>query len=115
MFWRAFSGIVLADRYFFDYYYMLGYVNCPKWYLDVISVLVPKPDLLFALERPAEEIYAQKPELEVGEIKRQQQAIHNALSEKHYMRIIDASQGIDETVRRVSREIELWLVSQASK
>ncbi|MDD2599383.1 MAG: hypothetical protein PHO37_09175 [Kiritimatiellae bacterium] len=110
--WRSFSGIILADRYYFDYYYMRGHMHCPKWYLNLIGCMVPKPDMVFVLERSAEEIYAQKPELSVEEIKRQQEAIRLCLNGKKYARIIDASEGVEATIAKVSREIELWLISK---
>ena len=115
LFWRSFSGIVLADRYYFDYYYMRGHMKCPRWYLNLVSCIVPKPDLVFVLERPADDIYRQKPELTVNEISRQQNEIRNCVFGKKYTRVIDASEGIDLAVQRVSREIELWLIERDKK
>lgn len=42
------------------------------------------------------------------EIHRQQREIKRFLVGKDFSRVIDASQGVDETVRRVSAEIEKW-------
>ena len=109
--WRTFSGLLLADRYYYDYYYMRGHMNCPKWWKDMVGLIVPKPDMVFVLERPAEEIYRQKPELEVEEIKRQQQAIRDCLGHDRRAKFIDASQGIDETVKQVTGEIEKWIMN----
>jgi len=109
--WRTFSGLLLADRYYYDYYYMRGHMNCPKWWKDVVGLIVPKPDMVFVLERPAEEIYRQKPELEVEEIKRQQQAIRNCLGHDRRAKFIDAGNGIDETARQVNGEIEKWIMN----
>ena len=108
--WRTFSGLIVADRYYYDYYYMHGYINCPKWFMDLVGVIVPKPDLIFSLERPAEEIYAQKPELDIEEIKRQQLEIRRCLKGMTGARIIDASNGVEETVKRVAAEINNWLI-----
>ena len=109
--WRTFSGLLLADRYYYDYYYMRGHMNCPKWWKDVVGLIAPKPDMVFVLERPAEEIYRQKPELEVEEIKRQQQAIRNCLCHDRRAKFIDAGNGIDETARQVNGEIEKWIMN----
>lgn len=110
--WRTFSGMILADRYYYDYYYMRGHMQCPRWWLDMIGIIVPEPDLIFYLDRPAEKIYAQKPELEISEIKRQQQAINDVMKKNKRFRIINASQGIDDAVQKVSRWVELWLISR---
>ena len=109
--WRTFSGLLLADRYYYDYYYMRGHMNCPKWWKDFVGLIVPKPDMVFVLERPAEEIYRQKPELEVEEIKRQQQAIRNCLGRSKRARFIDAGNGIEATVKQVNGEIEKWIMN----
>lgn len=109
--WRTFSGLLLADRYYYDYYYMRGHIKCPKWWKDMVWLMVPKPDLVFILERPAEDIYRQKPELEVEEIKRQQQAIRDCLGHSRRARFIDASKGIKSTIEMVNREIEKWIMN----
>ena len=109
--WRTFSGLLMADRYYYDYYYMRGHMKCPKWWKDMVGLIVPKPDLVFVLERPAEDIYRQKPELEVEEIKRQQQAIRDCLGNDRRARFIDASKGIDPTIGMVNREIEKWIMN----
>lgn len=110
-FWRAFSGLVIADRYFYDYYYMRGYVNCPHWFIRIFEIFAPSPDLVFVLNRPAADIYAQKPELTVEEIKRQQDAIMQVFGCRKNVRIIDASHGVECTVNAANREIEKWLIS----
>ena len=108
--WRTFSGLLIADRYYYDYYYMRGHMNCPKWWKDLVWLIVPKPDLVFVLERDAEDIYRQKPELEVEEIRRQQAAIRNVLTGKVNARFIDAGKGKDDTIKSVEREIERWIM-----
>ena len=104
--WRCQGGLVLADRFYQDYYYMRGYMNCPKWYVRLFEVFCPKPDLIISLERPAADIYAQKPELDVSEIEREQKAIRKYIGQRENAKIIDASHGVDGTISRVVREIE---------
>ena len=108
--WRTFSGLLIADRYYYDYYYMRGHMNCPKWWKDMVGLIVPKPDLVFVLERDAEDIYRQKPELEVDEIRRQQIAIRNVLTGKENARFIDAGKGKVATIKAVECEIERWIM-----
>ena len=107
--WRCQGGLVLADRFYQDYYYMRGYMNCPKWYVRLFEVFCPKPDLIMSLERPAADIYAKKPELDVLEIEREQAAIRKYIGHRKNAKIIDASHGVDETISRAVREIEIHI------
>lgn len=104
--WRCQGGLVLADRFYQDYYYMRGYMNCPKWYVKLLEIFCPRPDLIISLERPAADIYAQKPELDISEIEREQMAIRKYVGYRKNAKIIDASHGVDETISRVVRGIE---------
>lgn len=110
--WRTFSSIIIADRYYYDYYYMRGHMNSPRWFKNLIEVIVPRPNLIFYLDRPAEVIFKQKPELSVSEIRRQQSAIREFLKGRREARIVDASQGIRQTIGHINSEIEHWLVVQ---
>ena len=110
--WRTYSSLIVADRYYYDYYYMYGHSKSPAWFKDLVGLIVPKPQLVFFLDRPAEEIFAQKPELEISEIKRQQEVIRRLLKNDSRARIIDASRGIEKTICSVNHEIEMWLMAQ---
>ena len=110
--WRTYSSLIVADRYYYDYYYMYGHSKSPAWFKDLVGLIVPKPQLVFFLDRPADEIFAQKPELEISEIKRQQDVIRKLLKNDRRARIIDASRGVEETLRAVNGEIEQWLMAQ---
>ena len=112
MLWRTQGGLVVADRFYQDYYYMLGYMNCPKWYIRMLEVFSPKPDLILSLERSAEDIYAQKPELDIEEIKREQLAIRKYVGGRRNARIIDAGQGVEMTVAKVICEIESHIAAR---
>lgn len=112
--WRTQGGLVIADRFFQDYYYMRRYMKCPKWYVRVMEFLAPTPDLIISLERSAEDIYAQKPELDIVEIKREQAIIRQYLGARNNMRIIDAGIGVDTTINKVTAEIEKWIESHVA-
>lgn len=109
--WRTFAGWIIADRYFYDYYYMRTHLRCPVWFKNLIELFVPKPDFIFYLDRPADQIYRQKKELDIDEIKREQEVIKYALGNKRQFREIDASHGIEVTVEKVCSTIEGWLAS----
>jgi thymidylate kinase len=102
---RGQGGCVLFARYFHDYYYQLGYGKVPRVYLRLLERLAPRPDLMLYLHRDAEEIYAGKPELDPAEIIRQQQVIQALVAERSYAGVIDASKGVEETVRQVKERV----------
>ena len=110
--WRTQGGLVVADRFYQDYYYMRGYMNCPKWYVRMMEMFSPNPDLILSLERPAEDIYAQKPELDIDEIKREQAAIRKYIGGRRNARIIDAGLGVEPTIAKVICEIEGHIASR---
>lgn len=109
--WRAFAGWIIADRYYYDYYYMRAHLMCPVWFKNIIEFFVPKPDFIFYLDRPADEIYRQKKELDIEEIEREQNVIKAALGKKRQFCEIDASNGVEATVENVCAKIEGWLAS----
>ena len=109
--WRPQGGLVLADRFFQDYYYMRGYMKCPKWYVRMMEFFAPTPDLIISLERPASDIYSQKPELDIEEIEREQAMIRKYLGKRKQTKIVDASHGVDATIAAVIKEVELWISS----
>jgi thymidylate kinase len=102
---RGQGALLVFARYFHDYYYQRGYGNVPRWYLRMLELLVPKPDLILYLDRSAQEIYDGKPELDLDEIVRQQQVIKGLVAERAHAEAIDASGGIDETVRQVRERV----------
>ncbi len=79
--WRGQWALVVMDRSFYDYYYQLGHRRCPSRVLDVLSRLVPKPDLLLCIEDDPGRIHARKPELTVEEIEAEQ-AILRSLAKR---------------------------------
>lgn len=111
--WRTYSSLIIADRYFYDYYYMRGYMKAPKWVKNLAYLIIPKPHMVFVLERPAEDIFAQKPELEIYEIKRQQEEIRKCLSNDKRAVFVDASHGIADAVMQVRKAIEEWLIKNS--
>jgi hypothetical protein len=110
--WRTQSGLMVADRFYQDYYYMRGYMKCPKWYVRIMEVFSPKPDLILSLERSAEDIYVQKPELDIGEIKREQAAIRKYIGCRNNAKIIDANHGVEKTIAMVVSEIESHIMAR---
>lgn len=87
-------------------------MKCPKWYVRIMEVFSPKPDLILSLERSAEDIYVQKPELDIGEIKREQAAIRKYIGCRNNAKIIDANHGVEKTIAMVVSEIESHIMAR---
>ncbi len=102
---RGQGTLLMFARFFHDYYYQRGYGKVPRWYLRMLEALVPQPDLILYLDRDADEIYRGKPELDADEIRRQQKVIKEVVSKRAHAHVIDASQGIDATVKAVKKKI----------
>ena len=109
---RSQGGAVMFARYFYDYHYQLGYRNVPRWYLRLLERLIPKPDLVIYLERDANEIFQDKPELDVEEISRQQNVIRRLVAERSHACTVDASCGIEGTVEEVRGRVERIFLSR---
>lgn len=103
-------ALVIADRYFYDYFFQRGFINCPCWIKKIFLDIIPKPQLLFVLKRSAEDIYAKKPELSIEEIQREQGCIEAAFGACKNYCSIDASRGIEGTVSQVASKIEEWII-----
>lgn len=101
--------MILADRYYYDYYYMRGYQRCPNWYKRIFEFFIPQPDLVLFLNRDAKRIYAQKPELSVEEIERQQAAIKRLVQSRGCFYEIDGNEGIEQTLKNVFHAISVQL------
>jgi hypothetical protein len=90
--------LLLFDRSFYDYSILRGHGNLPAWYLGLLSHLVPEPDLLLFPKRDPAQIYRDKPELSLDEIRRQQRAIESLLRSLPFGQILHADGGIEATV-----------------
>ncbi|MDC0302591.1 hypothetical protein OAL23_00310 [bacterium] len=103
---RGQGALLMFARYFFDYYYQRGYQKVPRWYLRFLEVFIPKPDLVISLERDPQAIYEGKPELDVAEIARQQDVIRELVLNRPNGMVLDASGGIESTVKMVREKVE---------
>jgi len=100
--WKSQWNLVIFDRSFFDYYYQLGHRNLPHWYLDLLRIFVPKPDIFVCLKRNADSIYQGKQELTVEEIEKEIALLAKLARRIPYAVEIDANEGIDSTVGKVA-------------
>jgi thymidylate kinase len=68
---KARGNLIVFDRYFYDYFIQRQYTNCPRWLLNVVSAIIPSPDIIIYLRNRSEVVFKRKPELTTKEIKRQ--------------------------------------------
>ena len=100
------DGVVVFARYSYDYGYQRSYKRAPRFMRDFMIYLSPRPDLVFTIDREADEIFRMKPELDVNEIRVQQEKIAMMLSGNPRFHILDGRQGIQATVARALSIIE---------
>jgi len=95
IFFQKFSNkVIVADRYFYDYFISGHFSNYPKTMYLLYIKLLPTPDLIIFMDGDPEDIYNRKPELPVDAIKCQQEAIKNLALDVKYFSIIDTRKGI---------------------
>jgi len=104
--YRTAGELILFDRYFHDCFFQRGNVNAPHQALLVLERLVPKPDLVLAVERDPASIYADKADLTETEIARQQQVIRGLAASRPHMHVIDGRDGAEPTIACAARLIE---------
>lgn len=110
--WKANSNLIVFARYYYDFYFQRGYRRFPSKIIDVISWIVPKPDMIIYIDRSAEDIYNLKPELSIDEIKRQQDIIQKKFSANYNFIEVDGSKGIADTVTQIKYFINYHLIKK---
>jgi hypothetical protein len=110
--WRGQWLLTVMDRSFYDYYYQLGHRNCPQRVLNLLSALIPKPDLLLCIEGDAESIHARKPELTVEEIRTEQEILRSLSARLPFGRMLNGCGGIEAMIGAGAEEIFQCLEKQ---
>jgi thymidylate kinase len=108
------STLVLFDRYFVDALidprrYRYG---GPRWVLQLVWSLVPKPDLVILLDAPPEVLRARKQEVSLRETERQRHAYRQLMETLPNGHIVDAAQPLDRVVTAVGTVILGFLASR---
>ena len=98
---KAQDRILIADRYFYDYFFQRGNMRLPHWLLRFLTWFIPKPDLTVVLNADTEAIYARKQELTVEEIDRQQAVIRRICRWLPNVIEVRTDQDIESTVAEV--------------
>jgi thymidylate kinase len=106
--WLARGQLVIADRYFLDYA-----IDPQRYRLAASSVrlasllgrLAPVPDLQFVLDVPANELQRRKPEVSLGESRRQRQEYAARIARLPNTALVNADRPVTDVSIDISREI----------
>ncbi|HEC91411.1 MAG TPA: hypothetical protein ENI51_00195 [Candidatus Atribacteria bacterium] len=102
---RARAGLVIFDRYFYDYFLQKQFLKCPRWLLLFIAKVIPKPDAIIYLKNRPKTIYNRKSELSVDEIERQAKVCDEIVSRLPNAFVIETFSGPEEVAEKIQRII----------
>lgn len=102
---KQLGRLILADRYFYDYFYQRGNMNLPHGLLRVLCNFIPRPDVLIFLNADAQAIYDRKNELTTDEIERQQKIITKILAWLPNSITVESDQHLSATMSKISEMI----------
>ena len=114
---RAKGMLLIFDRHFVDLWvdpkrYRYG---GPMWLARLVGRFIPKPDLFFFLDLPAEVAHARKPEVSLEEAKRlREHYLKLALSVPN-AHVVDASRPLEEVVAEVEEIIFRHVAARTEK
>jgi thymidylate kinase len=101
------SGLVVFDRYFYDLVvdpkrYRYG---GPLWAVRILRALIPKPNLVFVLDAPAQVLLSRKQEVASEEVQRQRETYLKEAKTLPRARVIDTSACVAEVAIDVAKAI----------
>jgi thymidylate kinase len=105
---RFSNTLIVADRYFYDYFYQNEFKKYPKILKFFYAIFAPKPDLLIYLKANPKDIFNRKPELTVELLIEQQKNIENIFEYKYLFKknvIINTSNQLSITFKKIKEEI----------
>jgi len=100
---RARAGLILFDRYFYDYLIQKQFINCPRWLLYTIGKIIPKPDAIIYLKNNPETIHNRKQELTIEEIERQSKICQNIANSFQNSIVIETSGSPEKVVEKIQK------------
>ena len=102
--------LIVADRYFYDYFYHVHFKRYPKVLCWIYLKLLPKPDLTIFLKADAKKIYKRKQELPISVIKEQQKRIEKLIKKLKNSVEIETDKTINETFIDIKKGILQWMI-----
>ena len=109
--------LVIFDRYYYDYYAdMKRYqYSLSPMVAKIFAWSIPKPDIIFVLDAPADILYARKQELTVGEIDRQRKIYRNFAKCNSRAILVDATQTSEEVARQITKKVLQYKAKQTAR
>jgi len=102
---KARAGLIIFDRYFYDYYLQSQFINCPRWLLRIIEKIIPKPDMIIFLKNKPEIIHSRKTELPIEEIQRQSYICEQIVKRNKDRSIVIETSTIEEVLLYIQKSI----------
>ena len=99
--WKANTGLVVFDRYFYDFLVFEDFARCPWLLLRFLAKIVPRPDAIIYLKNDASTIFARKPERPIAEIERQARICESLVAELPNSFITDTSKDIYKIINSI--------------
>ena len=100
--WRQRGHLVLVDRYFYNYYLdpvSVKYYG-PRWALDLLTRLFPKPEIVITLSAPPEVLRRRKQELSEAEMRTQASTLRQLIFPTPHVIAADATESADVVAQK---------------
>ena len=109
------GGLVLIDRYYFDFFVdQLRYrMRVPRGLVGLGYRCLPKPDLVFLLDAPADVLQGRKQEVSRAETQRQREAFVDLVKALPNGRILDAAQPAEKVAADLVRAVLDFMAKRA--
>src|SRR5207245_3514393 len=110
------GGLILIDRFYYDFFvdqrrYRL---LVPQWLVRLGYALMPKPDLVFLLDAPAEIVQARKSEVPLEETRRQRAAYLELVRGRKNGCVSDATQPAAKVARDIAHRVLQYLPDRSA-
>lgn len=112
---RGRGGMILYDRYIYEYKIQKAYGSLPELYYAFLARFVVRPDLLIYLSAPAHIILSRKRELTENELVDQQSICKRLVSDHSNGVEISSNQGVTNTFKDIEKEIMTFLSRRESQ
>jgi len=109
---RSQGGLIIFDRYFYDYFIQFKYMKLHPCLLDILILILPKPDLVVYLENSPTKIYQRKKELTLDEINQQGNRCKQIIKIIPNAMTLDTNQSVLDIVHRIENNIILRMVKR---
>lgn len=102
---QSIGGLIIADRYFYDWFIQAYHSKTPRWFFPVLKLVLPRPDLVVYLENRPEIIHSRKPELTLEQLEYQGRRCREIISNLPYSLTLSTESTANEVVSKISHQI----------